>query len=48
MAAATALAIASLATAAVGTGVAIYSANSQANTARAVGNYNAALTDQTS
>jgi hypothetical protein len=42
------LAVASLATAAVGTGVAVYNANQQAKTARAVGNYNASLTDVTS
>jgi len=48
MAIATALAVASLATAAVGTGLTSYNQKQQAKTAQAVGNYNANLADQTS
>lgn len=46
MAALSTLAIASLAATAVGTGVSIYGQAQQAKTAKAVGNYNAALADQ--
>lgn len=48
MAAFTALAIGALVVGAVGTGVSVYNQNTQANNARALGSYNATLTDQTS
>jgi hypothetical protein len=48
MAALTALAIGSLVVGAVGTGMSVYNQHTQANNAKALGSYNANLTDQTS
>jgi len=48
MAAFTALAIGALVVGAVGTGVSVYNQHTQANNAKALGSYNANLTDQTS